>query len=81
MAQIVTFFTKTFPITPGGWFISENVGALLIFLFYPSIPYLNILSVFILDHIIRTAYILMYGVASAVIFNFKFRKVDYKYLK
>ncbi|TFG01885.1 MAG: flippase-like domain-containing protein [Promethearchaeota archaeon] len=75
MAQIIVFFTKAFPITPGGWVISESVGALLIFLFYPSIPYNIILSIFILDHLIRSAYIFVYGVFSSVGFNFKFEKM------
>ncbi|TFG24795.1 MAG: flippase-like domain-containing protein [Promethearchaeota archaeon] len=75
MAQIIVFFTKAFPITPGGWVISENVGSLLIFLFYPSIPYNIILSIFILDHLIRSAYIFVYGVFSSVGFNFKFEKM------
>ncbi|MFX1259701.1 MAG: lysylphosphatidylglycerol synthase transmembrane domain-containing protein, partial [Promethearchaeota archaeon] len=76
LAQIIVFFTKTFPITPGGWVISENIGALLIFLFYPSIPFSKLLAVFILDHAIRSAYILIYGTSSALGFNFKFKKFD-----
>ncbi|MFX1392864.1 MAG: lysylphosphatidylglycerol synthase transmembrane domain-containing protein [Promethearchaeota archaeon] len=80
LAQIIVFFTKTFPITPGGWVISENVGALLIFLFYPSIPFNKLLTIFILDHAIRSAYILVYGTSSALGFNFKFKKLDYNNL-
>ena len=71
LAQLITFFTKTFPITPGGWVVSENIGALLIFLFYPSIPDFNsILSLFILDHFLRVGYILIFGISSALGLNF-----------
>ena len=71
LAQSVLFFTKTFPITPGGWFISENVGALIILVFYPSIPYNILLSIFILDHILRVAYSLIYGSISTTTVNLK----------
>ena len=76
LAQIFSFFTKTFPITPGGWVISENAGALLVFLFYPSISYFIILSIFILDHIIRIAYIFIYGTFSSIGLNIKYRKIN-----
>ncbi len=76
LAQIVSFFTKTFPITPGGWIISENAGALLLLLFYPSLSYTSLLSIFILDHIIRTAYVLIYGITSSFLFNFKFKRFN-----
>ena len=81
LSQIILFFTKVFPIIPGGWIISENIGALLICLFYPSIPYQNILSIFILDHIIRTVYILIYGIISSITFNFKVRHMNIKKIK
>jgi len=77
LAQIVTFFTKIIPITPGGWGVSEPIGALLISLFYPIIPPLNeILSVFILDHILRAVYVFIYGGISTIAINFKFKEVD-----
>lgn len=81
IAQIITFFTKTFPITPGGWFVSENVGALFIFIFYPSIPYNNLLSLTILDHMLRVGFIFIYGILSALALNFKFRKIETSILK
>ena len=76
LAQIVTFFTKTIPITPGGWGVSEIIGALLLSVFYPAIPYNEILSVFILDHILRVVYVFIYGGISTIAINFKFKDVD-----
>ena len=76
LAQLVTFFTKTIPITPGGWGVSEIAGAIIISLLYPIIPYNEILSIFILDHIIRVAYVLIYGGISTFSFNFKFKDID-----
>jgi len=76
LAQIVTFFTKTIPITPGGWGVSEIIGALLLSVFYPAIPYNEILSVFILDHILRVVYVFLYGGISTIAINFKFKDVD-----
>ncbi|MHA1458150.1 MAG: lysylphosphatidylglycerol synthase transmembrane domain-containing protein [Promethearchaeota archaeon] len=76
LAQIVTFFTKTIPITPGGWGVSEIIGALLLSVFYPVIPYNEILSVFILDHILRVVYVFLYGGISTIAINFKFKDVD-----
>ncbi|MHA1466987.1 MAG: lysylphosphatidylglycerol synthase transmembrane domain-containing protein [Promethearchaeota archaeon] len=76
LAQIVTFFTKTIPITPGGWGVSEIIGALLLSVFSPAIPYNEILSVFILDHILRVVYVFLYGGISTIAINFKFKDVD-----
>jgi len=81
LAQIVTFFTKTIPITPGGWGVSEIVGALLLSVFYPAIPYNEILSVFILDHILRVVYVFIYGGISTIAINFKFRDISTAKLK
>lgn len=76
LAQLITFFTKAIPITPGGWGVSEIAGALIISLFYPAIPLNDLLSIFILDHFIRMAYIFVYGGTSAVTANFKFREIE-----
>lgn len=38
LAIILSFFSKTVQITPGGWGISENIGALFIFSFIPKCP-------------------------------------------
>jgi uncharacterized protein (TIRG00374 family) len=81
LAQIVTFFTKTIPITPGGWGVSEIIGALLLSIFYPAISYPDILSVFILDHIIRMVYVFIYGGISTIAINFKFKDVNIKEYK
>lgn len=81
LAQIVTFFTKTFPITPGGWIVSENAGALLILLFYPSIPNSSILSLFILDHFLRIGYVLIFGISSALWLNLDYKSINLKKLK
>ena len=81
LAQIVTFFTKTIPLTPGGWGVSEIAGAILISLFYPSIPIESILSIFILDHIIRVIYVFIYGGISTISINFKFRDIDIDHLE
>ncbi len=81
LAQIIIFFTKIFPITPGGWVVSEIVGGLLILLFYPSITFNSILSIFLLDHILRIIYVLIYGSIASLAFNFKFRKIDLKPLE
>jgi hypothetical protein len=69
------FFSRIFPLTPGGWGVSENIGALFIFLFYPGIPYIEILSVFIIDHLIRSAYILIYGGYSITHYNIKLKDI------
>lgn len=82
LAQILTFFTKTIPITPGGWGISEIAGATLVSIFYPlTISFENILSLFILDHILRVVYVFIYGGISTVSINFKYRRLDIKNLK
>ncbi|KKN42985.1 hypothetical protein LCGC14_0707700 [marine sediment metagenome] len=82
LAQILTFFTKTIPITPGGWGISEIAGAILISIFYPlTISFENILSIFILDHILRIIYVFIYGGISTISINFKYRKLDIKRLE
>ncbi|MFX0165026.1 MAG: YbhN family protein [Candidatus Hodarchaeota archaeon] len=74
LAMILLFFSKTFPITPGGWGISENIGALFIFIFYPGIPYTEILSIFIIEHIFRSAYLVFYGGFSIIHYNIKIRQ-------
>lgn len=80
LAQIIYFFSMVFPITPGGWVISDNIGALLIFIFYPSLLYSNILAIFILYHAIATIYIFVFGIGSALTlaigFDIKFRELN-----
>ena len=77
LAKILTFFSKTFPITPGGWGISENVGALFIFFFYPGILYAEILSIFIIDHLFRSAYLLIFGGYSILHYNINLKEIEY----
>jgi uncharacterized protein (TIRG00374 family) len=74
LASILLFFSKTFPITPGGWGISENIGALFIFIFYPGIPYIEILSILVIEHLFRTAYLFFYGGYSIFHYNFKLKE-------
>ena len=75
LAKILIFFSKTFPITPGGWGISENVGALFLFFFYPGIAYAEILSLFIIDHLFRSAYLLIFGGYSIFHYNFSLKQM------
>ena len=83
LAQILTFFTKTIPITPGGWGVSELIGTGLILLFYPLLqPISNeILGLFVLDHILRIVYVFIYGGISTVAINFKFTKTEIEKIK
>lgn len=77
LAIILTFFSKTFPITPGGWGISENVGAAFIFFFYSTIiTFPQILSLFIIDHLFRSAYLLIFGGYSIFHYNFTLKKIE-----
>jgi len=76
LAVIILFFSKTFTITPGGWGISENIGALFIFLFYPQIPFIEILAVFIIDHLFRSAFLFFYGGYSILHYNFNLEEAQ-----
>ena len=76
LAQIIVFFSKFFPITPGGWVISENIGSLFIIAFI-SINYDTALSLFVLDHMLRNAFVFMYGIISGISLNFV-KNVDLK---
>ncbi|MFX0105892.1 MAG: YbhN family protein [Candidatus Hodarchaeota archaeon] len=76
LAAILSFFSQAFPITPGGWIISENIGAAFIFLFYPTLGYNNILTIFIIDHLIRQVYVLCFGGYSMFRFNFSLKKIE-----
>ncbi len=75
LAMILKIFSKTFPITPGGWGISENVGSLFVYFFYPHIEFTEILSIFIIDHLFRSAYLFFYGGYSIFHYNFKIKQV------
>lgn len=74
LASILLFFSKTFPITPGGWGISENIGAFFVYIFYPAIPFIEILSIFIIDHLFRSAYLLFFGGYSIFHYNFRLKE-------
>ncbi len=76
LAQLLKFFSKIFPITPGGWGISENLAAIFILIFYPELPFIEILSIFIVDHILRSAYLLLYGGYSIFHYNFKLKEIE-----
>ncbi|MFX1504338.1 MAG: lysylphosphatidylglycerol synthase transmembrane domain-containing protein [Promethearchaeota archaeon] len=75
LAIILTYFSRISPLTPGGWGISENIGALFIFIFYPQIPYTEILSVFIIDHLIRSTFIFFYGGYSIIHYNIRLKEI------
>ncbi len=76
LAIILTFFSKTFPITPGGWGISEPVGAAFISFFYSlTITFPEILSIFIIDHLFRSAYLLFFGGYSIFHYNLSLKKI------
>lgn len=74
LATMLLFFSKIFPITPGGWGISENIGALFLFIFYPLIPFTEILSIFIIDHLFRSVYLFLYGGYSVFHYNINLKK-------
>ena len=76
LATVLINLSKTFPITPGGWGISENVGALFIFFFYPEILFIEILSIFIIDHFLRTAYLVIFGGYSVLRYNISLKEID-----
>jgi len=78
LAAILLFFSKTFPITPGGWGISENIGAVFISIFYPPpiYTYTGILSIFIIDHLFRSAYLFFYGGYSIFHYNYKLKEIQ-----
>lgn len=78
LATIILFLSRTFSITPGGWAISENIGALFIYLFYPHIPFVEILSIFIIDHLFRSIYIFFYGGYSLFHYNIKLKDAHEK---
>ncbi len=75
LATILINFSKIFPVTPGGWGISENIGALFIFFFNPGISYTDILSIFIIDHLLRSAYLLFYGGYSILHYNVRLKTI------
>ena len=75
LALLFTYFSKAFPITPEGWGISENLGAVFVLIFYPSIPYLDLLSIFIIEHLFRSAYIFFYGGYSIFRYNFNLKNI------
>lgn len=76
LAMILKIFSKTFQITPGGWGISENVGSLFVYFFFPEIPFTEILSIFIIDHLFRSAYLFFYGGYSIFHYNFKIKQIN-----
>ncbi|MBD3195012.1 MAG: flippase-like domain-containing protein [Candidatus Lokiarchaeota archaeon] len=76
LASILLFFSKFFPITPGGWGISENIGAFFIIIFYPYFYYTDILSIFIMTHLFRSAYLLFFGGFSIFHYNIKLREIE-----
>ncbi len=76
LATVLINLSKTFPITPGGWGISENVGALFIFFFYPEILFIEILSIFIIDHFLRTAYLIIFGGYSVLRYNISLKEIE-----
>ena len=73
LATMLLFFSKIFPITPGGWGISENIGALFLSIFYPDL-FTEILSIFIIDHIFRSVYLFVYGGYSVLHYNVNLKK-------
>ena len=76
LAVILSFLSQVLPILPGGWVISENIGAVFISLFYPFLDYNSILAIFIIDHLIRQVYVLCFGGYSMFRFNFSLKQIE-----
>jgi len=77
LAKLLSFFSKAFPITPGGWVISENIGAFFLYFFYPLLDFqYEILPLFFIDHLFRSAYVLFFGGYSIFHYNFKLRELE-----
>ena len=77
LAKLLSFFSKIFPLTPGGWIISENIGAFFIFFFYSSLDYqYEILPLFFIDHLFRSAYVLFFGGYSIFRYNIKLKELE-----
>jgi uncharacterized protein (TIRG00374 family) len=77
LAKLLSFFSKVFPITPGGWVISENIGALFLLFFYPLLDFqYEILPLFFVDHLFRSAYVLFFGGYSIFHYNFKLKELE-----
>ncbi len=75
LAVILSFLSQVLPILPGGWVISENIGAVFLSLFYPFLDYNSILAIFIIDHLIRQVYVLCFGGYSMFRFNFSLKEL------
>ncbi len=77
LAKLLSFFSKAFPITPGGWVISENIGAFFLYFFYPLLDFqYEILPLFFIDHLFRSAYVLFFGGYSIFHYNFKLKQLE-----
>ena len=79
LAINLSFFSQIFPITPGGWVISENIGSLFIYFFYASLfpeGYEAILAIFIIEHLFKQVYILFFGGYSIFRFNFSLKQIE-----
>ncbi|MFW9902072.1 MAG: YbhN family protein [Candidatus Thorarchaeota archaeon] len=77
LAKLLSFFSKAFPITPGGWVISENIGAFFLYFFYPFLDFqYEILPLFFIDHLFRSAYVLFFGGYSIFHYNFKLKELE-----
>ncbi|MFX1568283.1 MAG: YbhN family protein [Promethearchaeota archaeon] len=77
LAKLLSFFSKAFPITPGGWVISENIGAFFLYFFYPILDFqYEILPLFFIDHLFRSAYVLFFGGYSIFHYNFRLKQLE-----
>lgn len=60
-ALFISFLIRIVPSTPGSWGVSEAVWAGLIFIFYPALTLEYLISIYLIDHLVRFVYTIIYG--------------------
>ena len=74
LTTLIMYISSVIPFLPGGWGLSEVVGSTVLNIFYPSIDMSLLLTLVIIDHLIRLVYSIFYG-------GFSIIKIDYKWSK
>lgn len=73
LGLLITFLLHIIPTTPGNWGVSEFVWAGFISVFYPLLSLQFLVSLYLIEHLLRYVYAICFGVISLPRTNYKFR--------
>jgi hypothetical protein len=73
---LITFILLPIPSTPSSWGVSETVWTTLMLIFSSGYSFSFLISIFLIDHLLRYVYVICYGFIALPRMNYHFRSLN-----